>query len=172
MSLTHSNIDWYNIIYDGFNIIDSCGNFPNVPLIGTKGGINYYPSLARRQLGYPMKDVPHNIHLEGLFFKEGENDRALKEEIVHVWRHTHKKGRESLGRPNCVAIEPYLRWVQTRAIKLRMPYPRQEVLPLKEPVLYFMKDKEKLQIAFNKVQQEKNSWRNKYRILSVENAKI
>ena len=35
-----------------------------------------------------------------------------------------------------------------------------------------MNDKEKLQIAFNKVQQEKNSWRNKYRILSVENAKI
>ena len=35
-----------------------------------------------------------------------------------------------------------------------------------------MNDKEKLQIPFNKVQQEKNSWRNKYRILSVENAKI
>ena len=35
-----------------------------------------------------------------------------------------------------------------------------------------MKDKEKLQIGFNKVRQEKSSWRNKYRILSVENAKI
>ena len=53
-----------------------------------------------------------------------------------------------------------------------MPYPRQEVLSLKDHVLYFMNDKEKLQIALNKVQQERNSWRNKYRILSVENAKI
>ena len=69
-------------------------------------------------------------------------------------------------------MEPYLRWVQMRAIKIRMPYPRQEVLPLKELVLYFMNDKEKLQITFNKVQQEKNSWRNKYQILSIENAKI
>ena len=47
MSLTHSDIDWYNCVYDGIKIIDSCGNFPNVPLIGTKGGINYHPSLAR-----------------------------------------------------------------------------------------------------------------------------
>ena len=60
-------------------------------------------------LMYPSKDVPHTIHLEGLFFKEGENDRALKEEIVHAWRHTHKKGKESLGKPNSVSMEPYLR---------------------------------------------------------------
>ena len=69
-------------------------------------------------------------------------------------------------------MEPYLRWVQTRAIKLRMSYPRQEVLPLKEISLYFRNDTEKLQIAFNNVQREKTSWRNKYQILSLENAKI
>ena len=70
MSLTHSDIDWYSRIYDRIKIIDSCGSFPNIPLIGTKGGINYHLVLARRQLGYPMKDVPYNVHLEGLFFKE------------------------------------------------------------------------------------------------------
>ena len=79
MSLTHSDIDWYNPVYDGIRIIDSCGNFSNVPLIGTKGGISYNPSLARRQLGYPMLNIPRNIKLEGLFFKEG--NKAIREEI-------------------------------------------------------------------------------------------
>ena len=84
MSLTHSDIDWYDRVYDGVRIIDSCGSYPNVPLIGTKGGISYNPVLARQQLGYPMKDVPNHDQLEGLFFKGGENYKALKEEIVQA----------------------------------------------------------------------------------------
>ena len=32
----------------------SCADFPNVPLIGTKGCINYNPVLAQRQFGYPI----------------------------------------------------------------------------------------------------------------------
>ncbi|XP_050919418.1 uncharacterized protein LOC127136957 [Lathyrus oleraceus] len=37
MSLTHSNIDWFDCAYEGVKIIDSCAEFPNVPLFGTKG---------------------------------------------------------------------------------------------------------------------------------------
>lgn len=70
MSLTYSYIIQYSHDYDGVNIIDSCGGFSNVPLLGTKGGIDYNPILARRQLGYPMRYKQKNIHLEGLFFKE------------------------------------------------------------------------------------------------------
>ena len=40
------------------SIITSCGDFPNVPLIGTKGYINYNPVLAYRQLGYAMDGPP------------------------------------------------------------------------------------------------------------------
>ena len=47
MALTHSDIDWYHRAYQGVEIIDSCGSFPNVPLLSTKGGINYNPVLAR-----------------------------------------------------------------------------------------------------------------------------
>ena len=79
MSLTHSDIDWPNLIYDGIRIIDNYGNFSNVPLIGTKGGISYNPVLARRQFGYPMKDIPSNIKLEDLFFQGG--NKAIREEI-------------------------------------------------------------------------------------------
>ena len=47
MELTHSDIDWYHRAYQDAKIIDSCGSFPNMPLLGTKGGINYNPVLAR-----------------------------------------------------------------------------------------------------------------------------
>ena len=48
MSLTHSDIVWYSRSLDDVQIIDSCREFPNVPLIGTKGIISYNPVLARR----------------------------------------------------------------------------------------------------------------------------
>ena len=71
VSLTNDDISWYNHVYDGIKIIDSCGEFSNVPLLGTYGGINYNPVLERRQLGFPLKDKPNNISLEGVFFSGG-----------------------------------------------------------------------------------------------------
>ncbi|XP_050887080.1 uncharacterized protein LOC127092276 [Lathyrus oleraceus] len=130
MSLTHSDMFWYSRGYDGVSIIDSSGGFSNVPLLSTKGGICYNPIVARSQLGYPMKDNPKNIHLKGLFFKEGEDFKALKEKIVHAWRHVHKLEKKVLGKTNYVSLEPYLKWVQDRANSLKMPYPHQEHLPL------------------------------------------
>lgn len=110
--------------------------------------------MAHRQLGYPIKDTPRNILLEGIFFKEGEDNKALKEKIVHVWRHVQKKGRKVLRKHKCVSLEPYLQPVQARSIKLNMPYPRHEPLPIaaREPTLIFMTDPEKLWIALTKVQ--------------------
>ena len=35
MSLTNDDISWYNRVYDGVQIIDSYGEFSNVPLLGT-----------------------------------------------------------------------------------------------------------------------------------------
>ncbi|KAI5416162.1 hypothetical protein KIW84_041272 [Lathyrus oleraceus] len=68
MSLTNDDIFLYNRVYDGVQIIDSYGEFSNEPLLGTCGGISYNPILARRQLGFPLKDKPNNILLEGVFF--------------------------------------------------------------------------------------------------------
>ncbi|KAI5420241.1 hypothetical protein KIW84_044148 [Lathyrus oleraceus] len=51
MSLTNDDIVWYDPSLSSLEIIDSCGEFSNVPLIGTQGGINYNPALAHRQLG-------------------------------------------------------------------------------------------------------------------------
>ena len=53
-----------------------------------------------------------------------------------------------------------------------MPYPRQGIVPLKEPVYIFTSDAEKLQIALTKAQRERSAWKNKYQVVSLENAKI
>ena len=73
MSLTNDDIVWYDPSLGSLEIIDSCGEFSNVPLIGTQGGINYNPALARRQLGFPLRDKPNNTQLEGLFYQEGKD---------------------------------------------------------------------------------------------------
>ncbi|CAL5185119.1 unnamed protein product [Lathyrus oleraceus] len=71
MSLTNDDIVWYDSALSVLDIIDSCGEFSNVPLIGTQGGINYNPALSRRQLGFPLRDKPNNTQLEGLFLSRG-----------------------------------------------------------------------------------------------------
>ena len=73
MSLTNDDITWFYSVYDRLKIIDSCGEFTNVPLIDTQGGINYNPILAHRRLGFPLKDKPNNIQLECLFYQEGKD---------------------------------------------------------------------------------------------------
>ncbi|KAI5402355.1 hypothetical protein KIW84_050101 [Lathyrus oleraceus] len=77
MSLTNDDIFWYNRVYDGVQIIDSYGEFSNVPL------------------------------LEGVFFQEGKDPQGLKGRMVRAWRKIHRKGRKELGPKNCIALEPY-----------------------------------------------------------------
>lgn len=46
MSLIAKDISWYSCEDDGVEIIFSCGDFPNVPVIGTKGYSKYNLVLA------------------------------------------------------------------------------------------------------------------------------
>ncbi|KAI5434166.1 hypothetical protein KIW84_021139 [Lathyrus oleraceus] len=55
MSLTNDDIVWYYFALSSLYIIDSCGEFSNVPLIGTQGGINYNPAMAHCQLEFPLE---------------------------------------------------------------------------------------------------------------------
>ncbi|KAI5395060.1 hypothetical protein KIW84_061607 [Lathyrus oleraceus] len=130
MSLTNDDISWYNCVYDGVQVIDSCGEFSNVPLLGTCGGIKYNPVLARRQLRFPSKDKPNNVLLEGLFFQEGKDPQDLKVMMVHAWRRVYRKERNELGPKNCIALEPYTAWVKKRALEYYMPYVYPRPIPM------------------------------------------
>ncbi|XP_050886232.1 uncharacterized protein LOC127091586 [Lathyrus oleraceus] len=57
-SLRSEDLSWYSKEYINVDIIFSCGNFPNLLLIGTQGCINANAVLSLRQLGYPMEDPP------------------------------------------------------------------------------------------------------------------
>ncbi|GAU47269.1 hypothetical protein TSUD_280920 [Trifolium subterraneum] len=119
VALAEKDISWYRPNYDNVEIILSCGEFPNVPLVGTKGCINYNPILALRQLGYPMEDKPSDKSLEGFFLKEGAEDTILLRKIRRAWSQVHKK---KMGKKNCVAKAPYTQWVRERVKIIKLPF--------------------------------------------------
>ena len=47
-------------------VIDRYGEYPNVPLLGIRGGITYNPCLALRQFGRARRDEPHELLLPTL----------------------------------------------------------------------------------------------------------
>ncbi|GAU24439.1 hypothetical protein TSUD_364230 [Trifolium subterraneum] len=119
MTLTEKNIFWYSRELDGTEIILSCGDFPNVPLMGTRGCINYNPVLAFRQLGYPMEDKPDNHLLEEFILKEGEENPALLRKIRRAWGQIRKK---PWTKKNCMAKPLYTQWVRERVEANRLPF--------------------------------------------------
>ena len=135
MALTLANIVWFNPVLDPKVIIDRCGEFNNVPLLGIRGGINYNPDLARRQFGYPMKMSHLYLFLDSEFFfykKDGANKRA---QFVKAWHSIIKMDKNHLGRNSNTAQEAYIQWVINRADKLKMLYPLQRFVTSTTPTI-------------------------------------
>ncbi|PNX76871.1 hypothetical protein L195_g032830 [Trifolium pratense] len=119
VALTEKEISWYTREYDDVEVILSCGEFPNVPLLGTRGSINYNPVLALRQLGYPMEDKPDESLLKGFILEEGVEDPALLRKIRRAWGQIH---RRKAGRKNCIAKPLYTQWVKERVKEIKLPF--------------------------------------------------
>ena len=49
-------------------IIDRFGEYPNVLLLGIRGGITYSPCLSLRQFGRSRRDGPHELLLTDIVF--------------------------------------------------------------------------------------------------------
>ncbi|KAI5414491.1 hypothetical protein KIW84_040112 [Lathyrus oleraceus] len=140
-SLTNDDIIWHDTSLSSLEIIYCCCDFSNVPLIGTQGGINYNPALARRQLGFPLRDKPNNTLLEG---------------------------RSELGPCNCVALKAYTLWVKKIALEFKMPYPYERPMSMVvvEPLALLNQDVEELEDALTKRKQEKDMWEERFHALS------
>ncbi|KAI5433702.1 hypothetical protein KIW84_020825 [Lathyrus oleraceus] len=119
MSLSHSDIRWCPHLKENVSIIDRCGEFSNVPLLGVRGGITYNPGLALRQFGYARRDGPHEIIIQGTVFDYDNDSQGLRPRFVRAWGMVK---RNALGQKNSILMEPYLRWVCARARELVMPY--------------------------------------------------
>ncbi|XP_050896087.1 uncharacterized protein LOC127102798 [Lathyrus oleraceus] len=84
-SLTSNHVKWYIRYWETEDVIVSIGDFPNVPLIGTKGCINYNPMLSLRQHGYPMNDPPKAEALEPFILHSAEADHPMVKKIKRSW---------------------------------------------------------------------------------------
>ncbi|KAL5177392.1 hypothetical protein HKD37_08G023172 [Glycine soja] len=93
-------------------VLFSCGDYPNVPLIGTRGCINYNPALAIRQLGYPMRGAPTEESLSPFLMRDlGTQGLKVIQRIHKAWRSPLRKDKELRGIRNGV-IGGYHGWLR------------------------------------------------------------
>ena len=97
-SFNEKSILWYPKKIDAKGIIVNCGNFPNVPLIGSKGCINYIPMLAMSQFchsvwknprGMWLRRSPKKCDLEGFILHNEDN--FLKAKKIKTERSKRQK---------------------------------------------------------------------------------
>jgi hypothetical protein len=166
MTWTPKDIVWFNPACDPEFIINSCGDFNNVPLLGTRGGISYSPVLARRQFGYYMEMNPVYLILDNDFFLYKKDEVNQRTQFEKAWYSIVRKDRNQLGRRSFITHEDYVQWVIDRANKLKIPYPRQRLvtstisaIPLPLPLESLDGYQKQLDIE----RREKSMWEGKYR---------
>ncbi|XP_058756282.1 uncharacterized protein LOC131629518 [Vicia villosa] len=123
---------------ESVTIIDRCGQYPNVALLGIRGGITYNPSLALRQFGYARRDGPHHLLIEGIVFDYENDSQGHRQDFIRAWDMVNKVDSKNLGQRNSIPLEPFLIWVRTRAQHFVMPY------PYVRPVIVEPEDEEKV----------------------------
>ncbi|XP_050919798.1 uncharacterized protein LOC127137372 [Lathyrus oleraceus] len=170
MSLTAEDISWYSRVYDGVEIIMDCGNFPNVPLLGTKGGINYNPRIALCQLGYPMVNKPDSKMLEEFVLYEGVDNSKFQKRIIQAWGYIHRHGRAELGKKNCITKEACTQWVKERVKEFLLPFPLEPSMIIKpvKPVVTPILEVDKLKGAIKALEKENSHLRSNLGKLTLE----
>ncbi|KAH1189551.1 hypothetical protein GmHk_20G057299 [Glycine max] len=114
-----SAINWFPQWKEGKEgVLFSYGDYPNVPLLGTRGCINYNPTLAIGQLGYPMRGAPTEESLSPLLVRDlGAQSLKVIHRVHKAWRSPLRKDKELRGIRNGV-IGGYHGWlrVHTRGL--------------------------------------------------------
>ena len=90
ISVSHLDIYWCSWSLEDVIIIDHCGEFHNVPLLGIRIGITYNPCLALRQFGYARRDVPHEMIIQGVVFNYKSDNQGYHQRFIRAWRMVSK----------------------------------------------------------------------------------
>ncbi|KAH1189407.1 hypothetical protein GmHk_20G057181 [Glycine max] len=100
-----ASVNWFPRWKEGrTGVLISCGGFPNVPLIGTRGCISYIPVLAIRQLGYPMRGAPIEEEI-------APTNVETLQKVHKAWEAVQKKDKELKGSNNG-PIGGYCKWLK------------------------------------------------------------
>jgi len=113
-------------------LVYQCAKFLNVPLIGTKGCINYNPVLGQRQFGHPIRGAPTSYVVEPLLFlyKDGLADEIVPR-IRKAWEKRVIMGKDT--RPYAMNIEtPYQHWLADRVETIKLPFKLNSLTLLEE----------------------------------------
>jgi len=96
----------------------SCEGFSNVPLMGTRGCINYNLVLAIRQLDYPMRGAPLEESITP-FITWGFSDpnARILQRVHKAWRAVQKKDKELRGSRNGINVS-YHKWLKAQMQEL------------------------------------------------------
>ncbi|KAH1188110.1 hypothetical protein GmHk_U060025 [Glycine max] len=93
-------------------VLFSCGGYPNIPLVGTRGCINYNPALAIRQLGYPMRGAPTEESMSPFLVRDfGAQNSKTIQRIHKAWETPLRKDQELRGIRNGI-IGGYHEWLK------------------------------------------------------------
>ncbi|KAJ1378161.1 hypothetical protein SESBI_48135 [Sesbania bispinosa] len=112
---------WVCPWYDSRSTIFSCGKFPNVPLMGSRGCIAYTPTIALRQLKW-TQFVPRKEELGRLIFQyNASKANGQLEEVRVAWGNVIKKGERELGSPHAIATPEYKEWRANRRLVIPTP---------------------------------------------------
>ncbi|KAH1247086.1 hypothetical protein GmHk_06G017056 [Glycine max] len=106
-------INWFPRWKEGKEgVFFSCKGYPNIPLIGTRGCINYNPALAIRQLGYPMRGAPVEESMSPFLVRDfgAQNFKAIQR-IHKAWETPLRKDHELRGIHNGI-IGGYHEWLK------------------------------------------------------------
>ncbi|KAH1198676.1 hypothetical protein GmHk_18G052210 [Glycine max] len=108
-------ISWFPRWKEGKEgVLFSCGRYPNIPLVGTRGCINYNPTLAIRQLGYPMRGAPTEESVSPFLVRDlGAQNSKTIQRIHKAWETPLRKDQELRGIRNGI-IGGYHEWLKVR----------------------------------------------------------
>jgi hypothetical protein len=135
MALTPNEVVWLTPAARVKEIIFGGRKFFNVPLLGTRGGINYNPELALRQFGFPMKEKPIYLATSPYFFHYSNAPTGIKEDFIEAWSKIRKKDVKHMGVRSGIAHEAYTQWVINQAEKIGMPYPTMRYVSASIPTM-------------------------------------
>lgn len=169
------SIRWYlpSCWGDRPKIIFSCVGFQNVPLMGTKGCINYNPSLALRQLGYPMRNAPTEEMLSPFYIYEGgPKDVSLIRKILQAWGTVTRKGKLELAQK--AGDVTFAQWLEKRIQSVQLPYHKalpveNEVANTRGPVV---EELDEVKLALMKAEEEKKSLQAEIEEMALKNKKL
>lgn len=173
--LDNLQIRWFHFACwkDRPKVVFSCGDFQNVPLMGTQGCINYNPSLTLRQLGYPMRNSPSECMLSCLYLYKGMPEcEDLLRRVQHAWESVVYKGSEELSQRT--GDVSFSQWLKEKLQSVKTP--SQGALSLKEkipePYIPTFEEMNEIKAALAKADEEKKALRIKLEEVTVEKEKL